>query len=80
MKHHTQMKIIIWNYLLIIELKIDEDIVGKNLENSENPKIIIVSGHDETIENQELFLILAFVKTFEFLRFPIFLSQVAFEI
>ena len=57
------------------KLKIEEDISGKNLSNSTNPKMIIVSGHDTTISNQVLFLISAFGKTMSFFRMPSFATQ-----
>ena len=57
------------------KLKIQEDISGKNISNSTNPKMLIVSGHYTTISNQELFLISAFGKTIPFYRIPSFTSQ-----
>ena len=60
------------------KLKIDEDL-GKSPEKT-NPKMIIVSGHDNTMSTNHFFLQYALGKSNDFFRTPFFASQMAFEI
>ena len=62
------------------KLKIDED---RGIINSTNPKMLIVSGHDSTVNTvntQQFFMQLAFGGSKEYFRNPTFTSQMAFEI
>ena len=60
------------------KLKIDEDL-GKSSE-EENPKMIIISGHDNTMATHHFFLQYALGKSNDFFRTPFFAAQMAFEI
>ncbi len=60
--------------------KIDEDIGKNNSSNAKSPKMLIISGHDNTVSRQQLFLIFALGKSMAFFRNPTFASQMAFEI
>ena len=59
------------------KLKIDEDL---GIINSTNPKMLIVSGHDSTVNTQQFFMQLALGGSKEYFRNPTFTSQMAFEI
>ena len=60
--------------------KIDEDIGKNSSSNVITPKMLIISGHDNTLSRQQLFLIFALGKTMAFFRNPTFASQITFEI
>ena len=64
--------------------KIEEDMAEKNVNNSKkssiSQKMLILSGHDMTVSEQELFLIFAFNKTLDLYRYPTFGAQLSFEI
>ena len=59
------------------KVKIDEDL---GIINSTNPKMLIVSGHDSTVNTQQFFMQLALGGSKEYFRNPTFTSQMAFEI
>ena len=59
------------------KLKIDEDL---GINNSTNPKMLIVSGHDTTLNTQQFFMQFALGTSSNFSRNPTFASQMAFEI
>ena len=42
--------------------------------------MLIISGHDNTVSKQEIFLIYLLGLTLDYFRFPSFASQVTFEI
>ena len=60
------------------KLKIDEDL-GKSSKKT-NPKMIIISGHDNTMSTNHFFLQYALGKSNDFFRTPFFASQMAFEV
>ena len=60
--------------------KIDEEIGKNNRSSTKNPKMLIISGHDNTVSRQQLFLIFALGKSMAFFRNPTFASQMTFEI
>ena len=60
------------------KLKIDEDL-GKSSE-EESPKMIIISGHDNTMATHHFFLQYALGKSNDFFRTPFFAAQMAFEV
>ena len=59
------------------KLKIDEDL---GINNSTNIKMLIVSGHDSTVNTQQFFMQFALGTSSNFSRNPTFASQMAFEI
>ena len=59
------------------KLKIDEDL---GLIDSTNPKMLIVSGHDTTVNTHQFFMQLALEGSKNYFRNPTFASQMAFEI
>ena len=59
------------------KVKIDEDL---GIINSTNPKMLIVSGHDSTVNTQQFFMQLALGGSKEYFRNPTFTSQMEFEI
>ena len=42
--------------------------------------MLIISGHDNTVSRQEIFLIYSLGLTLDYFRFPSFASQITFEI
>ena len=62
------------------KLRIDQD-NGKNISNTTKiPKMVIISGNDDSLVSQELFLILALGNKMDLHRNPTFASQMSFEI
>ena len=64
-----------------MKIKIDDDI--NNIpedKSSYTPKMLIISGHDNTLCIQELFLIMAFDLDINLFKYPTFSSQITFEI
>ena len=59
------------------KLKIDEDL---EINDSTNPKMLIVSGHDNTVNTQQFFMQLALGGSWDYFRNPTFASQMAFEL
>ena len=59
------------------KLKINEDL---GLIDSTNPKMLIVSGHDTTVNTHQFFMQLALEGSKNYFRNPTFASQMAFEI
>ena len=64
------------------KLRIDEDIKNSASNNSvsSSKKMLILSGHDSTISQQELFILNSLGENLELYRFPTFAGQIAFEI
>ena len=59
------------------KIKIDEDL---GINNSTNIKMLIVSGHDSTVNTQQFFMQFALGGSWDYFRNPTFGSQMAFEI
>ena len=59
------------------KLKIDEDL---GIIDSTNPKMLIVSGHDSTVNTHQFFMQFALGGSKDYFRNPTFTSQMAFEI
>ena len=59
------------------KLKINEDL---GIIDSTNPKMLIISGHDSTVNTQQFFMQFALGGSWDYFRNPTFASQMAFEI
>ena len=59
------------------KLKINEDL---GIIDSTNPKMLIISGHDSTVNTQQFFMQFALGGSWDYFRNPTFASQMAFEL
>ena len=67
-----------------MQARIEDDINGdnnkKNVSDYNNPKMVILSGHDTTLSAHEMFFIKFFEKELSSYKYPTYTSQISYEI